>query len=198
MLPLEFHKKAEPAARAVIAAKAQGKGWEYDKVLWDNNKALEVTDLESHAQKAGLDVAQWKKDFNSPLVKAHVQNQAHIAAALGVRGTPNFFVNGENIRGAKPFTGFKEVIDRKLVEAKKFEEEGTATEDVHAKATATAVNGAYKRYIIDGLKPPKPQLRKAQAPKDPLDKTQHTIAIGDSPRIGKGEAVVIAEYSDFQ
>jgi len=198
MLPLDFHKRADPAARAVIAAKAQGKGWAYDKVLWDNNKALQDADLERYAEEAGLDVAQWKKDWNSPLVKAHVQHQAHIGAALGVRGTPNFFVNGENVRGAKPFDGFKEVIDRKLAEAKKLEEQGVALDEVHARATATAVNGAYKRYIVDGQKPPKPQPRAKQAPKDPLDKTQQTIAIGDSPRIGKGEAVVIAEYSDFQ
>lgn len=198
MLPLGFHKRAEPAARAVVAAKAQGKGWAYDKVLWENNKALEDADLEKYAGLAGLDVAQWKKDWNSPRVAAHVQHQAYLAGALGIRGTPNFFVNGENVRGAKPFEGFKQVIDRKLAEAKKFEAEGIALDKLHARATATAVGGAYKRYIIDGEKPPKPKPKAAQAPKAPLDKKQNTIAIGDSPRIGKGDAVVIAEYSDFQ
>lgn len=198
MLPLDFHKRANPAARAVIAAKAQGKAFAYDKVLWENNKALEDADLERYAELAGLDVAQWKKDFNSPLVAAHVDHQAYIGAALGVRGTPNFFVNGENVRGAKPFEEFKTVIDRKLAEAKQFEAQGIALENVHAKATATAVNGAYKRYIVDGQKPPKPTPKAAQAPKDPLDATQHTITPGDSPRIGKGDVVVIAEFSDFQ
>ena len=94
MLPLEFHNRANPAARAVIAAKAQGKAFAYDKILWENNKAIQDSDLERYAEQAGLDVAQWKKDWNSPLVAAHVDHQAYLGAALGVRGTPNFFVNG--------------------------------------------------------------------------------------------------------
>ena len=38
MLPLGFHKRAEPAARAVVAAKAQGKGWAYDKAASEFDK----------------------------------------------------------------------------------------------------------------------------------------------------------------
>ncbi len=198
MLPLEFHKRANPAARAVVAAQLQGKGWAYDKVLWENNKALEDADLERYAEQAGLNVAQWKKDWGSAQVRAHVDHQFNLAAAFGVRGTPNFFVNGENVRGAKPFEEFKAVIDRKLAEAKTLEAQGVARGQIHARATATAVGGAYKKYIIDGQKPPKPTPQAEAAPKDPLEKTQQTIAIGDSPRVGKGDAVVIAEYSDFQ
>ena len=198
MLPLEFHNRANPAARAVIAAKAQGKAFAYDKILWENNKAIQDSDLERYAEQAGLDVAQWKKDWNSPLVAAHVDHQAYLGAALGVRGTPNFFVNGENVRGAKPFEDFKTIIDRKLAEAKQFEAQGIALENVHARATATAVGGAYKRYVIDGQKPSKPEPKAAEPPKAPLDATQHVIPLGDSPRIGKGEVVVIAEFSDLQ
>ena len=41
------------------------------------------------------------------------------AVALGARGTPGFFINGELLSGAQPFEKFKEVIDRQLAEAKK-------------------------------------------------------------------------------
>ena len=36
------------------------------------------------------------------------------AAALGVTGTPGFFVNGRFLRGAKPFEAFAELINAEL------------------------------------------------------------------------------------
>ena len=36
------------------------------------------------------------------------------AAALGVTGTPGFFINGLFLSGARPFDSFKTVIDKEL------------------------------------------------------------------------------------
>jgi protein-disulfide isomerase len=38
------------------------------------------------------------------------------ASALGVTGTPGFFINGRFVSGAKPFSEFKIVIDEELKE----------------------------------------------------------------------------------
>jgi protein-disulfide isomerase/ribosomal protein L7/L12 len=198
MLPLSFHKRAEPAARAMMAAALQGKGWEYDALLWENNKALEDADLERYAEQVGLNVARWKADLNSAPVVTHVTHQADLAAALGITGTPNFLVNGEAVRGAKPFEEFKTVIETKLTEAKQLAAQGVPPEGIHARATATAVGGSYKRYIVDGVKPPKPTPQAPAAPKDPFDSQAYEIPAGDSPRMGKGEEVLIVEFSDFQ
>ena len=194
-LPLAFHKKAGPAARAAVAAQLQDKFWEYNTILFDNMKALEDANLEAYAKQAGLNVEQWKKDFASPLVKAHVDHQAALGASLGVRGTPNFFVNGENVRGAKPFPDFQKIIDTKLAEAKKEEAAGTALKDLHGKLTASAVGGKYKMFVVDGKKPVAPPPPK---PPEPLAEKAVDLPIGDSPRMGKGDKVVITEFSDFQ
>ena len=198
MNALPFHKRAMPAAKAALAANLQGKYFEYEKVLWDNMKALEDADLEKYAGQAGLDVAQWKKDKDSKSVEAQAVHQQNLADALGARGTPGFFINGENLRGAQPFEKFKEVIDRQLAAAKAAEGEGTAVKDLHAKLAAAAVGGKYKQFVLDGNKPPKPQPRKQQPPREPLAKEAMEIPIGDSPRKGKGDKVVITEFSDFQ
>lgn len=198
MNSLPFHKRALPATQAALAAHAQGKFWEYYNILFENMRALEDADLERYAQQAGVDVARWKKDKDSKVVAAHAEHQINLSNALGARGTPGFFINGENIRGAQPFEKFKAVIDTQLAAAKKAESEGTPLAGLHAKLASAAVGGKYKRFVLDGSKPPKPQAQKPQPPRDPLDKQVHEIAIGDSPRKGKGDKVIITEFSDFQ
>jgi protein-disulfide isomerase len=47
-----------------------------------------------------------------------VKAQAAEGAALGVTGTPAFFVNGRMLVGAQPFEKFKDIIDDELASAK--------------------------------------------------------------------------------
>jgi len=155
-------------------------------------RKLDEPDLERYAGDIGLNVEQWKEDFNSELVKKHVKHQADLGAALGVRGTPNFFVNGENVRGAKPFDKFKPIIDRKLAEARNLEAAGTALAQLHAKTTERVMNGRYKLFVIDGKKPEPPPQPPA------LAQNAVELPINDSPRMGKGDKVIITEFSDFQ
>ena len=42
---------------------------------------------------------------------------ADAAQKFGARGTPNFFINGRNFRGAQPIEAFKSVIDEELKKA---------------------------------------------------------------------------------
>jgi protein-disulfide isomerase len=100
--PLRFHKRAEPAARACVAAGLQGKFWEMEKVLYDNPKKLEDGDLAAHAKQIGLNVELFEKDFQSEKVKKIVQADLATARKAQVTGTPTLFLNGKRVKDRSP------------------------------------------------------------------------------------------------
>ena len=116
--PLPFHKEAEPAHRAAIAAGKQGKFWEMHDVLFKDQKALKTPEIdalmEKYAQQIGLNMATFKKDYSDPAVAKQVKDEMAEGAKVGVRGTPNFFVNGNRLTGAQPLPKFEELIDAEL------------------------------------------------------------------------------------
>jgi protein-disulfide isomerase len=111
--PLPFHKTARPAAEAAACANAQGKFWEYhDKVFVA--ASLDEASLKKIAGEVGLDQAKFDTCLaNKEMAKAVDKDMAD-ASAVGVRGTPAFFINGRMISGAQPFEKFKVIIDEEL------------------------------------------------------------------------------------
>jgi protein-disulfide isomerase len=93
-LPLAMHPHGEIAARAAIAAQAQGKFWEMHRELFASGGRLEESDLRAYAKAAGLDLAQFAADMNSPATTAHIETDRKLAEDLGVKGTPTIFING--------------------------------------------------------------------------------------------------------
>jgi protein-disulfide isomerase len=88
-LPLGFHDRARPAAKAALAAAQQGKFWEMHDALFANQKALDDKSLETYAsQIAGLNLDQWKKDLADPKLETLVKEDETIAAKFGAGGTP--------------------------------------------------------------------------------------------------------------
>lgn len=173
--PLPFHNRAMPASLAAAAAHKQGKFWEYYDKLFANQRALEDADLEKYAQEIGLDVAKWKADKDSAETKALVQKDLDLAAQVNARGTPNFFINGRNIRGAQPYENFEGLIQDEIEKAKKLTSGGTAAADV------------YKTVIANGKT------------FEPVDSTAHEMSAEGRPFIGDPNGdVVIYEFSDFQ
>ena len=113
--PLPFHKEAEPAHRAALAAGKQGKFWEMHDLLFKNQPALkQVEVLTTYAEQLGLNMAKFNADMESEELKKQVQDEMKEGQAVGVRGTPAFFVNGHRIVGAQPPTKFEEIIEAEL------------------------------------------------------------------------------------
>lgn len=113
-LPLPFHQGAEPAARAAVAAQAQGKFWQMHDQLFDNQRMRSDEELEKLARKAGVSLEQWRKAFRSKQTAATVKAQSEACAANGVRGTPGFLVNGRLLSGARPLADFEAVVEEEL------------------------------------------------------------------------------------
>ena len=73
-----------------------------------------MNDLKEYAKELGLDMARFEKDLLNLEKKKRVEDDMAEARALGVTGTPGFFVNGRFLNGAKPFDEFATVIDAEL------------------------------------------------------------------------------------
>jgi protein-disulfide isomerase len=113
-LPLRTHSKAPAAHAASEAAHRQGKFWEMHDAIFANQREMSPEKYVEYAAEIGLDVEQFKRDVVDADVKRKVDADAKEAAALGVTGTPAFFINGKFLSGARPFDAFKTVIDEEL------------------------------------------------------------------------------------
>ena len=114
-LPLtSIHPNAMGAALASEAARSQGKFWEFHDKLFENQNQLAVEDLKKYAKEMGLDTTRFEKDLVDLQKKKRVEDDMAEAKALGITGTPGFFVNGHYLSGAKPFEEFAAVIDAEL------------------------------------------------------------------------------------
>ena len=109
-----MHKDAPLAHLASAAAAEQGKFWEYHDKLFANPGKLKWDDLRRYAREVGLDAARFEASVNSKQGQAAIDADVAEAKALGVTGTPAFFVNGRFLSGAKPFEEFQKLVDASL------------------------------------------------------------------------------------
>ena len=112
--PLEFHAKAPLAHLASAAANEQGKFWPYHDRLFASPGKLSRVDLKQHAVELGLEDTAFNACVDSRKYQKQVDADMVAGEALGVSGTPAFFINGRPVYGAMPFEAFRQVIDEEL------------------------------------------------------------------------------------
>jgi protein-disulfide isomerase len=116
------HKNAFIASQASEAAAMQGKFWDMYQLLFENQTAWENSNtakaiFEGYAERIGLNIDVYKKDFDSTEVKARIQRDKDEGDELGVAGTPTFFINGKAITNPNGYEEFKKIIDAATLEA---------------------------------------------------------------------------------
>lgn len=98
-LPI-LSKGSEEAAKAALAAKRQGKYWEFHQaMLGVKGQANEASALKA-AESLGLDLDKLKTDMASDDVRNELLEMMKLAKAMGVNGTPHFLVGDKSIPGA--------------------------------------------------------------------------------------------------
>ena len=183
--PLPFHQKAPLASQAALAAGEQGKFWEMHDKLFANQQKIDRPDLEQYATELALDMTKFKAALDTNKFKADLDADLALGTKVGARGTPNFFINGVQLTGARPFDQFKTTIDEQLKAAEELTKGGTKATDVYA------------ALVKKNFKAPSAQPAKGGAPED--DKTVYKVPVGDSYWKGEKDALVtIIEYSDYQ
>ncbi len=99
-LEMPIFEDSAPLVKASIASAKQGKYFEYHQAMIMQKGRLTEADALRVAKEVGLDVEQLKKDMNAPETEKTMQDNLRMAEALGVNGTPAFFVGDINIPGA--------------------------------------------------------------------------------------------------
>ena len=183
--PLAFHKDAEPASKAALAAGEQGKFWEMHDLLFANQRKLKAENLNAYAIQLGLDLVRFKADMANPKFDAVIKADQALGAKFGARGTPNFFINGRNLRGAQPFASFKKVIDEEITKAKALITKGIPRVAVYKARTAKG----------------KTKAAAAAAPRKRQEDNQVykvDLKVGDAIKGNLNAPVTIVEFADFQ
>ncbi|HLF53928.1 MAG TPA: DsbA family protein [Candidatus Nanoarchaeia archaeon] len=123
--PLGFHPGAVPYAEAARCAGEKGDDAYYkmhDKIFEEQNK-LDGGSVRSTIEYTGDEaLKKWAKDIgydigaclDSGRYADAVQEDLSYGSSLGVQGTPGFFINGQMVSGAQPYSVFKQIIDAEL------------------------------------------------------------------------------------
>lgn len=112
-----IHPQAEPAAQAALCAGVQGKFWPMHDLLFQRQDEWAGQDdaatyFRRYAKELGLDMALYDACWQAQPFTDLIRRDVEEGQALGVTGTPTFFVNDWRIEGAQPLEAFVEVIER--------------------------------------------------------------------------------------
>ncbi len=110
------------AATWALAAKKQGKYFEYHTALMDHAGPKEEGELEKIARNMGLDVEKMKVDANSQEINQQLAKDMELSQKIGVQGTPAFVIGKTFIPGYVGVDGLKDAVAKER--AKKADKEG--------------------------------------------------------------------------
>lgn len=119
--PIPSHFNSERSARAVEAAAQQGQFEAmYAKMYqtqqeWGEQQTPKDDLFRQYAEELGLDMATWDAAYNSPKTLERIQRDFDDGVALGVQGTPTFFLDGQLIE-PESFGELAALIDGALAE----------------------------------------------------------------------------------
>jgi protein-disulfide isomerase len=112
-IPLPNHNMALPAAKAALAAHAQGKFWSFhDKIFAAYNQLTEQK-LLAFAKELQLDIARFNQDRSSAAVQQQINQDLRLGQSVGVRGTPTIFINGLLLE-TRSLEGISQMVDAEL------------------------------------------------------------------------------------
>lgn len=112
---MSIHENAESSAEASECANDQGKFWEYKEKLFQSQQALSAGNLKQYAKDLGIEnEEQFDVCLDSKKYASEVSQDLAEGVAAGVTGTPTFFINGQKMVGALPFSEFQRAIDAQL------------------------------------------------------------------------------------
>jgi len=172
------------AAEAALAADAQGRFRPMNDRLFALSGRVDRPTVELIARELGLDMVRFRADLDSHAHRASIDADQAAAHALGVTGTPTFFLNGRPVHGNQSLPVFVDVVEQELARA----------------AAQPAGAGRYDGLVATG-KPRADAPSNAASPRHPLEATSiYRVGLGlPGHQVGPDDALVtIVVWSDFQ
>lgn len=105
--PLPSHPDSLLAHEAALAAGEQGRFWEMHDLLFAHQRRLKPQDLRELARQIHLDLPRFEERLRSEYYKPAIERDMALAKALGVDGTPTFFINGQKLSGTQTMQGLE-------------------------------------------------------------------------------------------
>lgn len=120
---LTGHPNTPLAAEAVYCAADQNKYWEYQDIVFANQRTL-FADLNAKidkylsafAESLGLDVAAFDDCMDSRKYRDRVRQDELDAIQANISATPSFLINGTLLEGAQSLAAFEELIEAELAQ----------------------------------------------------------------------------------
>lgn len=188
------HPQAEKAAEASECAATQGKFWQADKLFYEQQSDLSVEALKRYASTLGLNTAEFDACLSSGQMAPRVEQDVADGKALGVVGTPTFFVGHNVIVGPPNYDNLSAMIAQELVAAQPQPAQNTA----RAQAAAPKQSNRQSNAQNEANKP-SPAASAASAPTssglaagnpfggNPISALQGTSSLACSPNEAKLE-----------
>jgi protein-disulfide isomerase len=100
------------ASRAALAAKYQGRYFEFHNALMSARGSFTDDQIMEIAGEVGLDIDQLKQDMERPEIADAIAANAELARKLDINGTPAFIVGDQLYPGAVDLEGLLDLVAR--------------------------------------------------------------------------------------
>ncbi len=194
--PLPFHAEARPSAHAAVAAAMQGRFWEMHRLLVAGSRSLSPEVRDAAAKELRLDRKRYVRDRDSALTARYVDRTEALARATGMTGTPSFWINGVELKGAQPILSFQQVVDAEIAASIAAKARGAAWV---ARRTREH-NPDLQDYLEGKREPTIPAVAPVSDSAPAEDLTVWKLALAqDAPTAGRQDGLVtLVLFSDFQ
>jgi len=88
--------------------------WAYHDLVFENQESISTASYKQWAADLGLNTEQFNSCVDDSAHAAEVRADFAAGQAAGVSGTPTFFINGQKVVGAQPFSVFEQIIEAEL------------------------------------------------------------------------------------
>ncbi len=204
--PLDSHTLAKDAARASLAAHAQGRFWEYHDRLFAGQGQLNAAYQERIARELGLDLARFRVVLAGDALGRLVNEDLELGRKVGVQGTPSFFINGRRFEGSMPYAELEQTVREELAHAGNLLRKGIARDRIYEELTrakqAPASQPAASQPSVQGADAPgegsaRPAQKLATSPAK--EGTLYQVRPGDGPTLGSaGALVTVVLFGDLE